>query len=279
MPIDNFDFVDSRASDTKDNVPKADDAIKIYEEIYPYMPGIVAGAKAIGNAVEKILPALQLNPVEHTGIGSREMILIAEQFFPQPRPLKEAETTLLTNLTKEIGNKELAAEMERIKEEGKAWGASPEKIAGRGKERADQYAAAECVAEMIVKGDMEGLMKMMSRRDGNPVDMKLVAHLLKEAGLNIVAEVDRQGHLLISHPGDDCAVMIDSNGKADLVGIKGRQYDFNAVFVNANPEQELKAILGRAFFKDARPTFEFPSRRGWNNRIYDLNFGAESKNH
>ncbi len=167
--------------------------------------------------------------------------------------LSKAEQADLVDRIQENAAKEMLINSEKLKEHAKLFGISDEKLSQALRSEAERYEKAESCAELIASGDLTGLSKMLS--DGKAVDIQLVEKILQDSGLNIVAEQDRKGMLLISHPGDHKAVIISPEGKVDLIGISGDKYDFDAEFVNASPEKELKSIIA----KSSKPSEVMPT--------------------
>ncbi|MBX9685410.1 MAG: hypothetical protein K2X27_01835 [Candidatus Obscuribacterales bacterium] len=169
-----------------------------------------------------------------------------ERVRKSDKELSSEEKIELSARVKEAGLRTKEEMLEHLKKSGEEWGISPAEIQRKLEERAKTFEKSAQMAQSIAAGQVQDLTKLMSKAESEAPDLKLVSKILKDAGLNIVAEQDRQGRLLISHPGDETAVMVDRQGKADLVGIKGRQYDFQASFVNPNPQEELSGIIARA---------------------------------
>jgi hypothetical protein len=101
--------------------------------------------------------------------------------------------------------------------------------------------------ELLVKGDLPALQKLMTNKDGASVNLELLAQLLKTSGLNLRAEV-KHGNLLLSHPGDDFAVCIGADGQSKMMGVQNgahpRYYD--ADFCDENVQASLKEIVSKA---------------------------------
>lgn len=183
-------------------------------------------------------------------LGDRTIRIDGDVIFRiQESPvLKLSENEIKESISKlkENAEREKEREEKRLSEEAKKFEATPEQTAKRiGKSNKEIDASAK-VAEMILNGDLEALEKLVSTKDGSPANLKRVAQMLKDAGFNLVVEQDRHGRLLISHPGDDRAVMIEQNGRADIIGIKDGKYDFEAEYVNADPKSELNMMMIRA---------------------------------
>lgn len=203
---------------------------------------------AIGKLAKEIPSRLgdgAITPISPISINDKELIIdkITGKVYVEP-----SQDSILLDI-KLSGQTLLEQKIKDIKNGGTEFKESESEIQKHVQSAVDKIKAASNVAEMIAKGDLGELSKLMKSHDGTPVDMKLVAKILKDAGLNLVVEI-KQDKLLISHPGDDAAVMIDTAGNADLVGITGRKYDFNATFVGAEPEKELKEIVRRAARKE-----------------------------